>query len=109
MRVGLQHGGVLVAHRKFDAAVLPTLKAAGLRQIRADSTVLGGCHGGQHIPGVHQLLHDAADAGELLERIGQLVGRNILHGRLQLVQHQLHPQFAGLVLHDEQHLVVVGG
>ena len=27
---------------------------------------------------------------------------------LFIVQHQLHPQFAGLVLHDEQHLVVVG-
>jgi hypothetical protein len=24
------------------------------------------------------------------------------------MQHQLHPQLAGLVLHDEQHLVVVG-
>ena len=29
-------------------------------------------------------------------------------GGAQLVQHQLHPQLAGLVLDDEQHLVVVG-
>ena len=27
---------------------------------------------------------------------------------MQFVQHQLHPQFAGLVLHDKQHFVVVG-
>ena len=57
---------------------------------------------------MNQLLHDAADAGELFEGVGQLVLRNASHGGLQLVQHQLHPQLAGLVLHDEQHLVVVG-
>jgi len=27
---------------------------------------------------------------------------------LQFMQHQLHPQLRGLVLHDEEHLVVVG-
>jgi hypothetical protein len=57
---------------------------------------------------MHQLLHDAADPREHLERGAQLVGRDMADGSLQLVQHQLHPQLAGLVLHDEQHLVVVG-
>jgi hypothetical protein len=38
----------------------------------------------------------------------QLVARHVADGGAQLVQHQLHPQLAGLVLHDEQHLVVRG-
>ena len=103
----LQHGGIFVAHQKFDAAVLPALKPTRLRQIRTNGTVLRWCHGGQNIPCVHQLLHDAADTRQFFEGIGQLVGGNISHGRGQLMAHQLHPQLAGLVLHDEQHFVVV--
>ena len=108
MRVGLQHGRVLVAHRKLDASVLPALETTRLCKIRADGAVLGRGHGGQHVPSVYQLLHDAADAGEFFEGVGQLVLRDVRHGGLKLVQHQLHPQLARLVLHDEQHLVVVG-
>jgi hypothetical protein len=105
--VRLEHGLVLVAQAEFDAAVLPALEAAAVGQIGADGAVLGRRHRGQHVPGVHQLLHDLADARQHLEGGVQLVGWRSRHGRAQLVQHQLHPQLAGLVLHDEQHLVVV--
>ena len=44
--------------------------------------------------------------GEHLEGALQLVARDRGDRRAQLVQHQLHPQLAGLVLDDEQHLVV---
>jgi hypothetical protein len=57
---------------------------------------------------VHQLLHDARHPGQHLEGLGQAVGGHVGDGRVQLVQHQLHPQLRGLVLHDEEHLVVVG-
>jgi hypothetical protein len=56
---------------------------------------------------VHELFHDLGDAGQLLERGTQLVLRQVRHGRTQFVQQLLHPQLAGLVLHDEEHLVVI--
>jgi hypothetical protein len=104
--VRAQHGGVLVAEQELDLPVLEALEAAARAQVGAQRAVLGRCHGGQHIPGVHQLLHDAADARQHLEGLGQAVGGHALVGGLQLVQRQLHPQLAGLVLDDEEHLVV---
>ena len=51
-------------------------------------------------------IHDSVrDAGEDLEGLLELVG---LHGgqrAVELVQHELHPQLAGLVLDDEEQLV----
>ena len=72
----------------------------------AGSPVLGRRHRRQHVPGVDQLLHDPAHPGQHLERLRQFVARDAGDGRAQLVQHQLHPQLARLVLDDEQHLVV---
>jgi urease accessory protein UreE len=57
---------------------------------------------------MHQLVHDARHPGQHLERRRQVVAAQVVDHGVQLVQHQLHPQFAGLVLHDEQHLVMVG-
>jgi hypothetical protein len=108
VRMGLEHGGVLVAQRKLDAAVLRALKTAGLAQVGADGAVFGRRHGGQHVPGVDQLLHDAADSGELFEGVAEFVLRDIGYRRAQFMQHQLHPEFAGLVLDDEEHFVVRG-
>ena len=106
MRMRLEHGGILVAQRELDAAVLVTLESARLTQRRPHRRVFGRRHRGQHVPGVHQLLHDARDPRQHLEAAGEFVAGHATHGAAELVQHQLHPQLAGLVLHDEQHLVM---
>ncbi|MCY1355789.1 hypothetical protein D3C87_1601730 [compost metagenome] len=69
--------------------------------------VLGGSHGGQHRPGMHQLIKNPRDPRQHLERGRQLSQSNVLTGGIELVQHQLHPQLRGLMLDDEQHLVMV--
>ena len=67
----------------------------------------GGCHGGQNIPGMDELRHDFSHAGQLFESVGQWVVGNARNGRLQLVQHQFHPQLAAWVLNNEKQFVVV--
>jgi hypothetical protein len=49
------------------------------------------------------------DAGELLQRGREHVGGEVVAGGAQLVQEELQPQLGGLVLDDEQQLVVVDG
>src|SRR5262249_22109746 len=44
-----------------------------------------------------------------LERGLQVVALHVVARGRELVEHQLHPQLARLVLHDEQHLVVLAG
>jgi hypothetical protein len=78
------------------------------RQVGPDRAVFGRRHGGQHVPGMHQLVHDARHPRQHLEGRRQVAGADVGAHGLQFVQHQLDPQFAGLVLDDEQHLVVVG-
>ena len=102
----LQHLGVLVAEAELDHPVLPALEAAARGERGTHRRVLGRRHRRQHVPGVDQLLHDLAHPGEHLEGAVQLVGRDRGDRRLELVQQQLHPQLAHLVLDDEQHLVV---
>ena len=57
---------------------------------------------------MHELFHDARHSRQHLERRRQIVGSNRIPRRTQLVQCELHPQFAGLVLNDEQQLVRIG-
>ncbi len=57
---------------------------------------------------MHQLIHDAGHARQHLESRRQITLTHLLAHRMQFVQHQFHPQLAGLVLHNEQHFVVVG-
>ena len=104
----LEHGGALVAQRELDAAILPTLESAAVRQVRPNGAVFRWRHGGQHVPCVHQLFHDARHPSQGLESRSRTIGRHVFDGRAEFVQHQLHPQLAGLMLDDEQHLVVVG-
>jgi hypothetical protein len=106
VRMRLQHLGVLVAEAELDHPVLPALVAAARGERGAHRRVLGRRHRRQHVPGVNELLHDLAHPGEHLEGAVQLVGRDRGDRRLELVQEQLHPQLAHLVLDDEQHLVV---
>ena len=108
MGVGFEHGGIFITQRELNATVLRTLKTAGVGKVGTYGAVLGGCHGGQYVPGVDQLLHDFAHAGEFFKSITQFICRHVCNRRAQLMQHQLHPEFTGLVLDDEKHLVVVG-
>ena len=64
---------------------------------------------GQHRPLLGEAALDVLDPGQALERRAQLVGGELPLHRAQLVQHQLEPQLGGLVLQDEQQLVVVLG
>ena len=113
-RVGLgvgfehrQHLAVLVAEQEFDRAVLAGLEPGGVAQEAAELRVLGGCQGGQHGPLLGQGLLDVLDPGDRLQRRAEVVGAEPGGGAAELVQDQLEPQLRGLVLDDEQHLVVV--
>ena len=108
MLVRLQHGGVAVAGQKLDRPVLPGLEAGGLAERVAELRVFAGRHGAQHVPGIVQLLEDAGDTGQHLEGGAQLVLADRALGRADLVDGELHPQFRGLVLDDEQQLVMGG-
>ena len=106
MLVRLEHRRILVAEPELDHPVLPALEAAARGERRPHRRVLGRRHRRQHVPGVDQLLHDLADARQHLEGALQLIAGDRRGGRLELVQQQLHPQLADLVLDDEEHLVV---
>ena len=84
------------------------LEAGRGAQIGADGGVFGRRHGGQHVPGVHQLVHDARHPRQHLEGGRQFAAAEVAAHGVQFVQHQFQPQLAGLVLDDEQQLVVIG-
>ncbi|MCY1423661.1 hypothetical protein D9M71_393810 [compost metagenome] len=107
MGVGAQQRRALVTQDELDFTVLERLEARRLPQERPDRVVLGGRHGGQYRPRMHQLIKDSRDPRQHLEGRRQLTQPNVFAGGLELVQHQLHPQLGGLVLDDEQHLVMV--
>jgi hypothetical protein len=50
---------------------------------------------------------DVLDPGEPLQRGREVIGRQQRASRPQLVDQQLQPQLGGLVLDDEQQLVVL--
>ncbi len=53
-----------------------------------------------------QSFHDAADPREHLEHPAESVVCHALDRCRELVQEQLHSELAGLVLHDEEYLVM---
>ena len=73
----------------------------------AELHVLGRRERLQHRPLLEQLALDLLHAREDLEAGRERVGLHVRDRRGELVDHQLHPQLGGLVLDDEQHLVVV--
>ena len=103
-----QHRGVLVAEHELDLAVLPRLEARARSKVRPDRAVLRRRHRREHVPRMHQLLEDARHARQHLEGRWQIGRRDGPARRFQLVQGQLHPQLARLVLDDEEQLVRVG-
>ena len=102
-----EHAGVLVAEGELDRAVLPGLEARGVAEVGAKLLVLRRGQRREHGPLVGQRALDVLDAGDALEGDAHLVGGEQLHGRAGLVEHELEPQLGGLVLDDEEHLVVV--
>ena len=104
--MGLQHGQIAIADRIFDQPVLPRLKARRLAQTVAKGGVVRGRHRAQHVPGVVQLFKDPADPGQHLERLGRAVRGNRVARGVQLMQRKAHPELRGLVLNDEQHLIM---
>ena len=100
------HRGILVAEQELQQPVLRRLETRGLPEQVAELGVFAGGEGGQHRPLVGHLLLDVLDPGQPFQCRPQLVGRDQRHGGAQLVDDQLHPEFGGLVLDDEQHLVV---
>ncbi len=102
----VEHLRALVAQQEFDRAILRRLESARTGQRGSKRFVLGRRQRLQHRPLLEQLLLDELDARQDLEARVQRVGANKVDGRLQFVDHQLHPQLRDLVLDDEQHLVV---
>ena len=104
-----EHPGVLVAERELDGPVLRGLEAARVAQHAAELHVLGRRERREHRPLLGERALDVLDARDALQRGCELVvAQQPARGR-QLVQHQLQPQLRGLVLDDEQQLVVVLG
>ena len=104
-----QHAAVLVAEHELDRAVLVRLEAARVAEEAAELGVLGRRQGGQHRPLLGEGALDVLDPGDALEGLRQLVGAQQVAGAGELVQHELQPELGGLVLDDEQQLVVVLG
>ena len=102
------HGDrVLVAQEELDHAVLVRLESRGAAQVAAERGVFRRSECGQHVPGLVELRHDPRHAREHLERRLKIVPAHLDGGGAKLVDDEFHPQLRGLVLHDEQHLVVV--
>jgi hypothetical protein len=97
---------VAVAGQKFDRAVLPGLETGRLAERVAEFRVFAGCHCAQHVPGIVELLEDARHPRQHLERRPETVFAYGEDGRADLVDGELHPEFGGLVLDDEQQLVM---
>ena len=81
-------------------------KPGRLAERVAELGVFAGRHRAQHVPGAGQLLEDARHPGQHLEGRLQPVLADRRHGRADLVDGELHPELGGLVLDDEQQLVM---
>lgn len=75
----------------------------------AELGVLGGGEGFEDGPLVEEHFLDLLDAGEDFEAGLEVVGLDEVDGGAELVDHELHPELGGLVLDDEEELVVVLG
>jgi hypothetical protein len=103
----LDHGGVLVADQVLECPVLEALEPRRLAERIAKSGVIRRCHGAQHVPRLRELDLHARNPREHLECRAQVVAPDVLDGRQQFVNAELHPQLGDLVHHDEKHLVVL--
>lgn len=104
-----QHSTVLVAEQEFNAAVLVRLEAGRAPKETAELGVLTGCERSKHRPLLGHGALDCLYPGDALECLAEVVGIEKPPGFQQLVQDQLQPELTGLVLDDEQQLIVVFG
>ena len=101
--------GVLVAQQKLHQPVLEGLKARCITKDVAKLHVFAGGQGFEHRPLRKQLLLNLLDPSEDFHaRVGIIAGQ-MTDGGAQFMNDQLEPQLRGLMLNDEQHLIVVSG
>jgi len=98
---------ILVAKEEFDEPELVGLEAARSSEYTTEVDVFAGREGFQNAPLFEEHPLDLLHASENLEAWFELVGLDVLHRGAQLVDHELHPELARLVLDDEEHLVVM--
>src|SRR5579883_761557 len=108
MTIGSQHLALLVAEQELDRAILEGLKSRGVAERVAEIEILARRQGREHVPGLDELRHDAAHPRQHLEGGRQIIVLDAEDRRLQLMDHQLHPELGRLMLDDEEHLVVIG-
>ena len=104
-----KHRPVLVAQQELHGPVLPGLEPRSPSQMVAEPDVLTGGQRGQHRPLLGQGLLDVLDACDAFERGLQLVLSDESSGVEEFMDDEPEPQLRGLMLDDEQHLVVVLG
>ena len=102
----VEHRRVLVAEQELDRPVLRRLKPRRRAERRAKTLVLGRRQRFKHRPLLEQLFLDQLDPSEDLETGLERVDADGIARRLELVDHELHPELGNLMLDDEQHLVV---
>ena len=100
--------GILRPELELHEAVLPGLEAGGFAERRPEAQVVGRGHGGEHGPGLDQLLLDPVDPGGALEGGLELVGPDMGERRVELPVQELQPELHHLMDGDEEKLVVLG-
>ena len=103
----LQHPLVLVAEDELDGPVLVGLEAGRVAEHAPELRVLAGRQCREDRPLVGDGAEDVLDPGQRLAGAADVVGVETAPDGAQFVQRQLQPQLRGLVLDDEERLVVV--
>src|SRR5215469_3041600 len=93
-----QQLAMLVAEKEFDRAILVRLKARGAAERAAEIEIFARRQGREHVPGLDELRHDARDPRQHLECGREIVGADMRHRRLELVNDELQPKLGGLML-----------
>ncbi len=101
--------GVLVAEEEFDSSVLGALEPASVAEDVSELDIFAGGEGFEDGPLFVEHAEDVFDAGEDFEGGFEVVGFDLVDGGFEFVYDEFHPEFAGLVLDDEEHFVVVDG
>jgi hypothetical protein len=86
-----KHAGILVAEQKLDLAILQRLKARRRAEHVAKLQILRRCQRFQHRPLFEQLALHLLDPRKNFQTGIDVVGLQVRHRRLQLVDQQLQP------------------